>query len=30
MATYGYWMLPELIKLIQDAKENQPKLEISQ
>jgi hypothetical protein len=28
MATYGYWMLPELIKLIQDAKENQPKLEI--
>jgi hypothetical protein len=30
MATYGYWMLPELIKLIQDAKENQPKLEIAQ
>jgi hypothetical protein len=28
MATYGYWMLPELIKLIQDAKENQPKIEI--
>ncbi len=28
MSTYGYWMLPELIKLIQDAKENQPKLEI--
>jgi hypothetical protein len=30
MATYGYWMLPELIKLIQDAKENQPKLEVEQ
>ena len=28
MATYGYWMLPELIKLIQDAKEKQPKIEI--
>lgn len=28
MATYGYWMLPELIQLIQDAKEKSEKVEV--
>jgi hypothetical protein len=28
MATYGYWMLPELTKLIQNAKEESEKVEV--
>ena len=28
MATYGYWMLPELTKLIQNAKEKSEKVEV--
>jgi hypothetical protein len=28
MATYGYWMLPELTEYIRKQKETQPKLEI--
>ena len=29
MATYGYWMLPELTKLIQNAKEESEKVEVT-